>query len=251
MIELLVVVAIIALLVTNLLSSLNKAREEAKRAVCRSNLHQIGIGIAMYVDEATPRGYVPGLSRKTSEHGYMLWHRTGEPSGLGWLIGDYVGDGKMFYCPSAANFSFKYENPLYGFQHWGNTYPANVHEGHVFCNYILRRDMRDAQTRSLASRFGGPEDQDWMKGFKLLEAGASRALVADNFYVGMNTSFLNSDPGNEKGTHEEGINILMSDWSVRWYTDPNRDLNTPRTNTGAKIDEWFERFDDVLGVGRP
>lgn len=51
LIELLVVIAIISLLVSILLPSLTKAKELARRAVCASNLHQIGTGLAMYQSE--------------------------------------------------------------------------------------------------------------------------------------------------------------------------------------------------------
>ncbi|MFB3893487.1 MAG: type II secretion system protein [Phycisphaerae bacterium] len=51
LIELLVVIAIIALLLTILVPSLTAAREMARCALCRANLHSIGIGIPMYAHD--------------------------------------------------------------------------------------------------------------------------------------------------------------------------------------------------------
>ena len=51
LIELLVVVAIIALLVAILVPALQGARRQAKLVGCSSNLHQIGVGLAIYLSE--------------------------------------------------------------------------------------------------------------------------------------------------------------------------------------------------------
>ena len=55
LIELLIVIAIIGILVSILLPSLSKAREKARRTVCKSNQHNIYLAIIMYGNDNNGR----------------------------------------------------------------------------------------------------------------------------------------------------------------------------------------------------
>jgi len=61
LIELLVVVAIISLLAVILFPVFARARENARRASCMSNLKQIGLGMMMYVQDYDER-YAPSMT---------------------------------------------------------------------------------------------------------------------------------------------------------------------------------------------
>jgi len=129
LIELLVVIAIIAILASILFPVFGRARENARRSSCMSNLKQIGLGVMQYTqdyDEKLPR----------QSYGCPIAPGTGNgiPDCPRWMdvIFPYIKSEQLFTCPSAsANHLFKLTTNgrnTYGYnaRYWLGTYIWNV-----------------------------------------------------------------------------------------------------------------------------
>jgi prepilin-type N-terminal cleavage/methylation domain-containing protein len=79
LVELIVVIAIIAILAGLLLPALNAARKSARKTSCKSNLRQIGMALSMYADD------------------WEMYPYHGLKQGL---YDRLIGDPKTFHCPS-------------------------------------------------------------------------------------------------------------------------------------------------------
>ncbi len=112
LVELLVVVAVIAVLAGLMLPGLGQAQQAARRASCLSNLRQVGIGIAAYAGEhdgrvpfgpkappfTSPASFYPSSGAPTS----LLSLQRGEPVGLGLMLsGSLGGQPRALFCPGA------------------------------------------------------------------------------------------------------------------------------------------------------
>src|SRR4028118_675254 len=74
LIELLVVIAIIAILAAILFPVFSRARENARRASCMSNLKQIGLGVMQYVQDYDER-YPSSMYASRYTTGPGTWQR--------------------------------------------------------------------------------------------------------------------------------------------------------------------------------
>ena len=112
LIELLAVVAIIVALLAILLPSMGKAVEAANRAVCASQLHQVGGAFLMYASDhygALP----PGNATISPVHGTPSIRLPGLNLvfGQGFLMTEsYLPTAEALYCPTWSHPAFQYDH---------------------------------------------------------------------------------------------------------------------------------------------
>ena len=75
LIELLVVIAIIAILAAILFPVFARARENARRASCMSNLKQIGLGLMQYTQDYDEKYPCPGSTGYGGESRLLFWQK--------------------------------------------------------------------------------------------------------------------------------------------------------------------------------
>jgi prepilin-type N-terminal cleavage/methylation domain-containing protein/prepilin-type processing-associated H-X9-DG protein len=142
LIELLVVIAIIAILAAILFPVFAQAREKARQSACLSNTKQIGMGLAMYIqdyDEMTP-------SAKT----YGAWWTKNSPKS--WpppyardQVMPYVKIQQVWNCPSIA-----LDKIMFPPSAKTGTYRDN--ETTYFWNYYCQERGRGSKGELLAAR---------------------------------------------------------------------------------------------------
>ena len=230
LIELLVVVAIIALLVAILLPSLKRAREQAKRAVCASNIHQLIVGLHLYHEDNGGElpgrsGYVPhtlSSFRPGDGPNEPESNRYGDFSGM---FPTYGPDPDMYYCPSGPVQSDGLIWP-------GQPYPAN--EATWFYGFFIDRFQ---WSRYTTYDYFGNQTDDYMgndpavdsKGNVLrfpssLDDPGGLVLITDRSSTNTFDYNLSNHPPNQAGAGfydpvREGTNVGLLDGSVTWKNE--------------------------------
>jgi len=199
LVELLVVVAVVALLASLLLPALTASRAEARRVACLSNQRQIGLAILTYAqdyDDVFPIAHYFDAERPA----YVAWDTItplGDPNhaepGLIWR---HVGHVAVQQCPSYFGPSMTTGDPYTGYN-YNTTY---IGRGQYERPY---RDMSDAPARAAQIR-----------------RPAETALVGDGGYAAGANKFMRAtlDPaedlasaGTQAYRHRDVTNVLFVD----------------------------------------
>jgi|DewCreStandDraft_4_1066084.scaffolds.fasta_scaffold03742_10 prepilin-type N-terminal cleavage/methylation domain-containing protein/prepilin-type processing-associated H-X9-DG protein len=100
LVELLVVIGIIAVLIAILLPALGKAKEQANRVACASNMRQIGTAFVSYNNDN--KGWFPSIATAAWKYEDWIYWQTGQNPDNGRLV-PYLGkkfSAKTYRCPS-------------------------------------------------------------------------------------------------------------------------------------------------------
>lgn len=199
LIELLIVIAIIALLATILFPVFARARENARRAACQSNLRQIGLGFSQYIqdnDEHYPLNawcpaWAPGCAAASppTPDRPTLWFHALDP---------YVKSVQIHNCPTSP-YQVQYTDST---GHWvynsGSSYGWNVYWDPTVGGEVTPFDGLNAAAV--------PDP-----------AGTLLAGDANGYYrmSGYTDDYVVNSSG-VSARHFEGSNILWADGHVKW-----------------------------------
>ena len=199
LIELLVVIAIIAILAAMLFPTFARARENARRSSCSSNMRQINLGVMQYTqdyDERLP-SVLGGTAGQATIGGWIYYTTFGGTQAGNFdptkgNLYPYVKSSQIFVCPSDTDG-----------QTTGNSYAMN--------SCITSSNAPGGTSKSLAAF---DETSKWM----LMCEESATSGTADQTTGSTNDGFFyESGEDNLSFRHLDGSNISFMDGHVKWY----------------------------------
>ncbi len=195
LIELLVVIAIIAILAAILFPVFARARENARRTSCLSNLKQIGLGVIQYTqdyDEKFPQVNVSTAGNATKVAPYTV------PYGWADALQPYLKSTQLYQCPSDSMGPID-NSTLAGFTDYGYNNLMGRGSGNMPAMTLASLDFASL-TILLYERVPG-HAQDQTSAFSGgVPTGGKGAILG----------------GGQLLRHLEGSNFLFADGHAKW-----------------------------------
>ncbi|MFC1762071.1 DUF1559 domain-containing protein [Planctomycetota bacterium] len=247
LIELLVVIAVIAVLMGILMPVLGRAREQAYRSVCSSNLRQSGLALHMYASEYD--GKLPAVEAQVG--GWLF--------DIPYLAGEYIrktngGELGLLYCPSHPRHGAEnvdYYTRFLTFANGGDTSdPDNATGGWSLTDYFWFTNWGSAARNGYSYTQAPYKGRSIFLSKLAVKSPGTTPLAADlvwsqdggkDFYDNPGTSAKTADlspfPTNHlQGEDARGGNTLFVDGHVDWL---NFSQMLKRYTAGGKVEHYW------------
>jgi len=212
LIELLVVVAIIGILAAILFPVFARARENARRANCLSNLKQIGLAMMQYVQDYDgkyfTRTFPSGAKAGANVAGAPTWMppNLNVTSTANWFLEPYIKSREVFVCPSfngfGANTPYGYAYNLVAGNPWATATPASTYE--VLSESIVQEPasmVAFIDSSFLGNAYPASDSVDWPYNYCPVATASYAPCPPDQ---------------NLQGRHFGGQNAVFMDGHAKW-----------------------------------
>jgi prepilin-type N-terminal cleavage/methylation domain-containing protein/prepilin-type processing-associated H-X9-DG protein len=210
LIELLAVIAIISILASILFPVFARARENARRAGCLSNMKQIGLGVMMYVQDYDEK-YPPSAYDTAASDVSAYWFGFIQP---------YIKSTQVFQCPSSGSTSRFDRN--YGANQNLFTYKPNGSSVNVVSMAAVASTSKTYMIMDYGTyEFAGgletyvpkPKNANYVPGIGAV-SGYAVTYWESHSSAPYKTNTIEDDLKN--GRHFGGINIAFADGHAKW-----------------------------------
>ncbi len=217
LIELLVVIAIIAILAAILFPVFARARENARRSSCQSNLKQLGLGFMQYTqdyDERYPMGFTDA----------PMTGAPGSKSTWDYVLQPYLKSSQILVCPSDSTSSPVDMSGVPG-------YGASAKRSYRMAMYTMGQSLSTVQAPTLTltlmdARNTGSTPANWHFGYEAVSTGQI------------------NDGGSNQVRHLGTVNFLYADGHVKALNVPGENPAQLKLNGHPNVKAAGSACDD-------